>query len=373
MDTELIKLDAGSPDEGQIKRAAAVVEAGGLVAFPTETVYGIACRVAGDSLGRLDGVKGRQSEKRYTLHIGVAGEIEKYVPRMSLRAEKLIGNAWPGPLTVVFEMDAEAVEKQRQVVGDEVFRCLYRDSSIGVRCPDNLIAAKLLRAADCPVVAPSANPAAAAPAVSADEVMGYFEGKIDMVLGGGRCRGGKNSTVVKIGKKDITVLREGGYSLEQIKAMWKVQILFVCTGNTCRSPMAEGLCRKYLAQKLGCEVDELDQMGYKVVSAGVMGLSRSGASPEAIAVCKAMGADIASHGSRPVTERLVEDSDIVFVMCESHRRQILAVWPQVEKKCFLLADDKNVSDPIGGSYEIYEACAAMIADALKERLGGCLI
>ncbi|MHC4488003.1 MAG: L-threonylcarbamoyladenylate synthase, partial [Planctomycetota bacterium] len=84
------------------------------LAFPTETVYGIACRVKIDSLAKLDNLKGRDHAKHYTLHIGQKSELDKYVPTTGLRAEKLIKNAWPGPLTIVFELDKKNLDKQQK-------------------------------------------------------------------------------------------------------------------------------------------------------------------------------------------------------------------------------------------------------------------
>ena len=104
MKTRTIQVDPGHICADAIAEAAAVVDSGGLVAFPTETVYGIACKASQQSLRRLDHVKKRPSGKQYTLHIGSTGAVRRYVPHMSLRAEKLVAQGWPGPLTVVFEL-----------------------------------------------------------------------------------------------------------------------------------------------------------------------------------------------------------------------------------------------------------------------------
>ena len=98
MQTKVIKLDSTKIDSAKITEAAQLVDAGGLAAFPTETVYGIACRVKTDSLIKLDNLKGRGPEKYYTLHIGRKSDVEKYLPTVRLKAQKLIKNAWPGPL-----------------------------------------------------------------------------------------------------------------------------------------------------------------------------------------------------------------------------------------------------------------------------------
>ena len=212
MQTKVIKLDVVNIDSAKIIEAAAVIDSGGLVAFPTETVYGIGCRVKRDSLARLDDVKGRSADKYYTLHIGRKGDVEKYVPVIGLKAKKLIQNAWPGPLTIVFELDRKDINILRYNLDVEIIKNLYKDNSIGIRCPENRIASMLLQRTNNPVVAPSANITGRPPAVQADQVLGQLSDKIDLLLDAGPCKYKKSSTVVKIGKKGLSVLRNGFYS-----------------------------------------------------------------------------------------------------------------------------------------------------------------
>ena len=158
----------------------------------------------------------------------------------------------------------EGYYKQQKNLEKEVFENLYKDNSIGIRCPDNAIASMLLQETSNPVVAPSANITGQKPAVEPEEVLAQFSGQIQMLLDGGPCKYKKSSTVVKIGKKGLEILRPGVYSQAELQTLSEVKFLFVCTGNICRSPMAVGILRKYLAKKLKCEVDQLEKMGYKV-------------------------------------------------------------------------------------------------------------
>ncbi|MHC4569729.1 MAG: L-threonylcarbamoyladenylate synthase [Planctomycetota bacterium] len=289
METKVVKIETGQDDPAEIRDAAALIDAGGLVGFPTETVYGIACRVERESLARLDNLKSRAAGKYYTLHIGRGDAVHAFVPKIGLRTCKLIRNAWPGPLTIVFELSDEELDEQRENVPAEVFEGLYRDNTIGIRCPDSAIASALLEQAVRPVVAPSANLTGHPPAVDADQVLAQLSGKIELLLDGGPCKFKENSTVVKIGKNGIEVLRPGIYSRDELNELSQVKFLFVCTGNTCRSPMAEGIFRKYLAEKLRCDIDDLIAMGYKVSSAGIIGSAGFPASPQAIKACAVEG------------------------------------------------------------------------------------
>lgn len=373
MQTKVVKLDAEKIDSEEIKKAAKLVDSGALVAFPTETVYGIACRVETASLSRLNDLKGRQADKRYTLHIGRKTDVKKYVPSIGLRAEKLIRNAWPGPLTLVFELDQADINKQKNRLDKEVFENLYKDNSIGIRCPEDRIASKLLQLIKNSVVAPSANITGHSPATEPSQVLSQFAGRIELLLDAGACKYKKSSTVVKIGKKGLKILRDGVYSQSDLGTLSQIKFLFVCTGNTCRSPMAEGIFRKYLAEKLGCKVDQLKKKGYKLSSAGTVGLAGMPASPQTIAVCATKGIDLRAHKSRRLSPRLIEEYDFVFVMDRMQRQQILTLCPDVADKCVLLAENKDISDPIGRPKQVYNNCAKLIEQAVKNRIDELVI
>jgi tRNA threonylcarbamoyl adenosine modification protein (Sua5/YciO/YrdC/YwlC family) len=368
METRVVKIDRAKIDAALIKEAAKIIDAGGLVAFPTETVYGIACRVEPKSLQRLNEVKGRRPEKPYTLHIGRKEDVAEYVPVVGLRAKKLIEKLWPGPLTIVFELKPEQIKAQRAKLAKEVFENLYKNNFIGIRLPDDTIAATLLQAASYPVVAPSVNMADQPPATDAEQVLANFGGKLDMVLDAGPSRYKKSSTIVKMGVYDLQMLREDVYTSEQVREAATIQFLFVCSGNTCRSPMAVGILRKYLAEKCGCPLDRVEEKGYKILSAGTMGIIGMPATIQAIAACEARGVDITKHRSLALSRELIEQSDVIYAMSRFHLMQIVSMCPNATERCSLLAETVDIPDPIGQSMEVYENVASVIEKAVKKRI-----
>ena len=189
-----------------------------------------------------------------------------------------------------------------------------------------------------------------------------------MVLDAGPCKYAQSSTVAKISKTGIEILRQGVYSESQVLEMAQVTVLFVCTGNSCRSPIAEGLFKKHIAEKLGCPIDRLVEKGYTVTSAGTLGIVGFPASDEAVEACAAKGVDISGHRSRALTTHLIEQSDFIFAMTRGHRDAVVEMSPGAANKCSLLDDGIDIPDPIGQSQAVYDNCAERIDRAIRKKI-----
>lgn len=198
MKTVLLKLDPKAPSKAKIRRAALILRKGGLVAFPTETVYGLGANLMNKcTVERLYCIKKRPRDKAVTVHVADLETLTRVVGRIPRYAKKLIEEFWPGPLTLVL--------KDRD------------GNKTGFRIPDNRIASILLKEAGVPVVAPSANISGKAPPKNAREVLEDLGGKIEMVLDGGRTKIGIASTVVDATGRRYKILREGAISKEEIR------------------------------------------------------------------------------------------------------------------------------------------------------------
>ncbi|UCE61545.1 MAG: threonylcarbamoyl-AMP synthase [Phycisphaerales bacterium] len=365
MKTEVVKADSDSTCDSIADRAAEVLSRGGLVAFPTETVYGVAARVDHpEALDRLRFIKERPRDKAFTVHIASRDDADQFVSQLPGIALRFIRKAWPGPLTLILNVEdpvATAVTKELGVTASET---IYHDKTVGLRCPDEQIATAFLRAARAPVVAASANLAGAPPPTSAGEVLRGLDGRIDLLIDAGTTRYREPSTIVRITGQSYELLREGVYDARTIERLSVLRLLFVCTGNTCRSPMAAALAEKALAQRLGCEVRELSSKGVVVSSVGTAG-GLGGAAENAQEAMATRGLDISKHVSTALSVELVQQADYVYAMASVHRDRIIGLAPAARRRVALLLGDRDVHDPIGGSEQEYELCAQVIDEGIQ--------
>ena len=183
-----------------VPQAARAMEAGELVAVPTETVYGLAAHAGLDrSVQDIYTVKTRNPGKPLSILVSGMDMVEGYTQNIPAAAYRLAEQYWPGPLTMVLE-DKGCAAPTVTAGGD----------TLGVRCPDHPMTLALIRALGAPLAAPSANPEGAPSPKSAQEVLAYFDGKIHGILDGGTCTVGVESTIVDLTGPEPRILREGG-------------------------------------------------------------------------------------------------------------------------------------------------------------------
>lgn len=369
MTAQYISLDPDQSDDPQIERVAKALAEGALVAIPTETVYGLAANAAlADSVARLQAVKARGKDQPFTAHIGRAEDCDDLVPQITTLGRRFIRKAWPGPLTLIFPVDRPAAAKVHPRLSPAGAAAIYGNGSIGIRFPDHPVAERLLTAAAAPIIASSANVGSAPPPTEAAPIRDALGDQVDYIVDAGPTRYRKSSTIVAINGDGYRLVREGVWDERTVRRFATAAILFVCTGNTCRSPMAEGICRQMLAKRFGCSAEELTQRGVVIQSAGTLGYAGGRASPEAIEVCRRMGIDISQHRSHGLSPELIHPADYIFVMAAQHLEAVRAMSPADVSKAVLLNPEGDIADPLGGTLADYEAAAATITRALERRL-----
>jgi protein-tyrosine phosphatase len=363
-------IDIRSADDSRdvVHRAVQALAEGKLVAMPTETVYGLAASALdGRAIDRLLDAKRRSAGKALTLAIRSADDVLDYVPTLSPLGRRLARRCWPGPVTIVAE------DRHPESLIHQLPACVQKvvapNNTVGLRVPAHNMVLDILRMLVGPVALTSANPQGQSDPVTAEEVVAALGDRVELVLDDGQSRLGQPSTVVKVGHKRFEILRAGVVSEQTLKRLSSLMILLVCTGNTCRSPMAEAMCRQLIAERLGCPAAELTDHGVMVMSAGLSAMLGARPTPEAVSVVGKMGLNLADHVSQPLTTQLIQHADIIWTMTRSHRQAIVSQWPEASGRTMVLAPDQSdISDPIGGPIEYYEQCARQIHKLLVERV-----
>jgi protein-tyrosine phosphatase len=235
------------------------------------------------------------------------------------------------------------------------------NGTIGLRVPANEILLDVLRMLAGPIALTSANRHGEPEAVTAEEVRKSVGDRVALILDDGPCRYGQPSSVVRVHCNRFEILREGVVAEGTLKRLSSTMVLFVCTGNTCRSPMAEQLMRQRLAEIKKCRIDELEDHGFVIRSAGISAAAGCPASSESVAVMREHGLDLDKHEAQPLTEQLARHADLILTMTAGHWQTIVQRWPgAADRTHMLLPEQIDVADPIGRAVDAYRHCADQI-------------
>jgi len=351
---EYLKVNPEKPSKKILTKAVKVLEEGGIIIYPTDTLYGFGTLLnSEESIKRVYEIKKREKNKPSSIMVKDFTQAELIAGRMTEIEKRRFELLLPGKITVVVK-----AKKKVEVPGFEDY------DKIGFRIPDNDLCQELVNLTTHPISSSSVNLAGKKNLIDMHDIRREFQHKVDLVLDGGAVKSTKGSSVIDISSNPPSLLREGEISKEVLEKMIgtkikstinrKYTITFVCSGNICRSPIAEGILKRKL------DIDAL-RGKVEINSAGTLRLPTSVASLKAVEVAADHGVNIENHLSRPVSKTIVDHANMIFCLAENHYDYFRKKYPADKDKIHLLKGFDNsgnftglsIDDPIGQNEEFY--------------------
>ena len=340
-----------------IVRAADALKGESLVVLPTETVYGVAA--LGTSPKAMAALRALQANPGATWHapdherVFATGIVHHAAHR------RLLERLTPGGVRFL-------IETERDRFADEPAGLFRYDECLCVRVPDHPITTKVLAAIDAPVAigrVPAAISSNGRGLDAANLAAELDRAGIALAIDDSQTRLGSVSTPIRLTKAGgYRVLGDGAVDRRTIDEAMKRVILFVCSGNTCRSPMAEAIARDLF------DKNPPSNMPLIAMSAGTTAFEGDGATPEGDQALRHLGILPRPHRSRPLTREMIQNAEVVYAMTKGHRATILKLAPDAADKVELLSPaGKDIPDPIGSGLEVYISTAEAIRAGILHR------
>lgn len=253
----IIPIDAAHPQETLIRQAANMLRCGGLVAFPTETVYGLGANALNEeAVQRIFAAKGRPANNPLIVHVASIEQARELTTNWSHEAQLLADACWPGPLTLVLPAADHIPVTTRA-----------GNPTVAIRMPSHPVALALIQAAGVPLAAPSANASGQLSPTRAEHVEASLGGKIDLILNAGSCEQGIESTVVSLSDDEPVLLRPGPIARHRLEEVLQREVRINAEQDTA-APASPGMLPKHYAPHTPLELLPLEEMNKKIEQQG---------------------------------------------------------------------------------------------------------
>lgn len=344
----------GSEDPADfVHQAVQALTEGDLVVLPTDTCYiAIASGLKENAVQALTAYCDPENPQLCILPRSPEESVD-FVPGFSPGALRLAKKVWPGPL-VIQHRNGSKSSTMDCLCASTLKLIETSDRQVRLWQPGNGILRSISRLFSGPIVA-------ALPMESRGlltDVAKLESHPNSLIIDAGAIQGIGAPTLVSVDGSCGKILLPGVLALEQLQALSQFLILLVCTGNTCRSPMAAALMQKKVLARFGGAIESVPIC---IASAGVSAALGDPASQGARHAIRKYGLTLESHESTQVHSYMIEQADLVLVMGHRHRSVLRSQWPEYSEKIFMLAaDEGDISDPFGGPVEVYEHCAKQL-------------
>lgn len=365
--TKILDWKRAEDPRDVIHLAVQALAEGHLVAFPSDVHYVVVASClrpsAVNSLGSIATLGNQATHPAISLLPRSSDEVLDYVPDISPVALRLVNRSWPGPLELLVK-NGHPTSLTTQLEANTQSQLYDPQGYLALSIPNHESLEQVIRLSAGPLlVAKASQDSSNEAATTAQQV----SSRVALAIDDGPTPVPCQTTIVRVDGSNCAMVREGRLSEERMLAMSQFTIFFVCTGNTCRSPMAEVLLNKKLRDRFASRFTDSRFEPIRARSAGVSASQGDPASAGAIAAVSRFGLDLTDHQSQPAQLGLLEDADLILTMTANHRHSLITRWPHLTSKTFGLAPDQlDVSDPYGGPVEVYQACATKIDQYLDQ-------
>ena len=357
---EYYKINPKNPDPVSITRTVEVLKEGGIIVYPTDTLYGLGVDMTNPkAVNKLLHLKRRNIDSPISLMVDSINSMEEIIGTISPKKQALIKNILPGKFTILMKNKNEEMSDKKHPWNH------LNQHRVGFRIPDHAVCRELSIQLSKPISSTSANISGQESALNITEVISYFGNKLDLILDAGPVQSNKGSTVIDLTKLPFLVFREGDVNMEELgkllpgikfeKRKTKFNVIFVCTGNICRSPMGEGILKAMVEKTKFKDI-------FSIQSAGTLNLGPVPTHDFSIKIADDNEIDLSSHRAKPIDEKIIDEASIIFCMAMDHQHYLQKHFPRYKHKFHLLKDWQrpkplavpSIADPIGHELKFFE-------------------